>query len=81
MKRYTEDFVRCALCLKGNNFLIQVYKDKESKQNYLGTQCPKCNHHEEFKEITLREAKALEGTVRVDMPKMIEPPEIKNDYF
>lgn len=54
-KKYTDEFLKCSSCLRGNNFLIDVVRDGD--QYYYLTQCPKCKHFEEVRRITPKEAK------------------------
>lgn len=55
VQRYTNDFIKCTSCLRGNNFLVSVEKAKDGNYYYL-TKCPKCGHFEEVKELTNKEA-------------------------
>ena len=54
VKKYT-GWQKCVICQYGNNFEIEVKKDNEDNYFY-GEKCPRCNHYEEFREISKREA-------------------------
>lgn len=61
MPKYTNEFLKCSLCLRGNNFLVFI--KQEGEQNYYLTQCPKCGHYEECREITARDAKYYQNQI------------------
>lgn len=54
VKKYTDDFLKCQSCQRGNNFLIDV--KKEGDQYFYLTQCPKCKSYDEVRRITAKEA-------------------------
>lgn len=52
--KYTEERIKCTLCLYGNFFIIEA--KREGSQWYYLTRCPRCSHYEDIKEISLRVA-------------------------
>lgn len=55
VKKYTEAWLKCGLCLYGNNFVIEIKKSEDGKYFYM-EKCPRCSHYEDVKEIIKREA-------------------------
>jgi hypothetical protein len=55
VKKYTQEWIKCPLCLYGNNFVIEIKKSEDDKYFYM-EKCPRCNHYDEVREVTKREA-------------------------
>jgi hypothetical protein len=55
VKKFTQAWLKCGLCLYGNNFEIEIKKTEDDKYFYM-EKCPRCSHYEDVHEITKREA-------------------------
>lgn len=56
VKKFTEAYLKCSLCLYPNNFSIEVKYDEKEDIYYYSEVCPRCKHTEEFKVVSKREA-------------------------
>ena len=56
LKKFTENYIKCSLCLYPNNFSIEIKHDEKEDIYYYSEVCPRCHHVEEFKSVSKREA-------------------------
>lgn len=56
VRKFTENYIKCSLCLYPNTFSIEIKHDEKEDIYYYSEVCPRCKHTEEFKEISRRDA-------------------------